>query len=136
MTIMSKQNSLSYNQTIAAATVTSENIIDLGSTLDGTFDKAWNGIPFLAQVTANIIGATGMNLVLQTSDTEAFTTPVTVATIPFNGVTAGSRAIYRELPYGVTKRYLRAQYTATGGTPTAGTVTAGFTTGNEEIPPA
>jgi hypothetical protein len=135
MTIMSKQNSLSFNQAITGASVVSENIIDLGPTMDGVFDKAWNGISFLAQVTAPITGATALSVVLQGSDAESFSAPVTIATLPFSGVTAGSRAALRELPYGVRRRYLRATYTATG-TPTAGTVTAGFTTGNEETPPS
>ena len=134
MTIMSKQNSLSYNQALNSASVTSENVIDLGPTMDGVFDKAWNGISFLAQVTSDITGASTLSVEIQTDDDEAFSAPVSVATLPFDGVAAGSRAALRVLPYGVRKRYLRVIYAA-NGMPTSGTVTAGFTTGNEEIPP-
>ena len=129
MTIMSKQLMLSHNQSIANTTTNSENVIDLGPTMDGTFDKAWNGIPFLAQVTKDIVGATTLQIKLQISDTGT-SGWTDVGLFNFDGVAAGSRASLRCLPYGVNKRYLRANYIADNATD--GAVTAGFTTGNEE----
>jgi hypothetical protein len=134
--LLSVQNLLSDLQDIsagAASSTTSTNVIDLGGDIPG-LDRAWGGLSFLAQITAAVPGATALNLVLQTADNEAFSSPTTVATIPFSGVAAGDRAIIRQLPYGIKQRYLRAQYVATGTVTAGGKVTCGFTFGNDEFP--
>ena len=135
--ILSNQNSLSLNQAITGASVASDYIIDLGDRHDGAFDFAWNKIPFISQVTADIPGATALSVTLQCSDTVtggALVSPAQIGTYSFDGVTAGSRARIHSLPYGALKRYLACSYTANGTVTAGGTVTTGFTTGNEENP--
>jgi hypothetical protein len=142
--ILDDQNIFSNRQQLLAS-APSTNIIDLGAT--GTVLGAASPlvrdiskgvkIPLLVQVTESFAGATSLDVALESSDDPAFASDVVTLgsqTIPGDQLTAGARWGYTTFPYGTVGRYLRLNYTVTGGA-TAGRVTAGVTMGNDETYP-
>ena len=106
-------------------TAVSTNVIDLGADRDlgvtSNLDLiALVGTAFLAA------GAATLQMVLQTDDNLAFSSPVTLVdtgAIPKATLVAGYDALKLRLPQ-VTERYLRVSYTVATGPMTAGTLTA------------
>ena len=121
------QNLFSNQQTLA--TGPSENVIDVNRQYEARQRDVGPGYPIevLCVIAKTVVGATGLSVDLQTSDTEDFSNPVTLQTAYLNGadqLTGGTHVPLSTLPTGC-KRYLRLNYTVTGS-PTAGSVTAGL----------
>jgi hypothetical protein len=85
-------------------------------------------VPLLVQVVEAFNTLTSLNIVLQGSVDEAFTSPVTIATE--NKVLAdlvvGAQFNIDFLPRGTKYRYLRMYYDVVGTNPTLGKITAGI----------
>lgn len=140
--ILDKQAILSDNQAITASAA-SENTIDFGFPGTPVYanqikPNAGCGakVPLLIQITEDFVGATSLDVELQTSNDVAFTTPTTLYKHSFAAadLVAGARAPLPVFPYGTTQQYLRAYYTV-GGTATAGRITVGVSGGNDETEP-
>lgn len=142
--IFDMQNLFSDGQALdgAAGTTVSTNIIDRGPQgtpqhATGIF-KADLGkgvkVPLRAQITDTVLGGTAIELQVQVSVDEAFTSPIIVArsgAIPVAQLVAGYVFSVDHFPVGTNERYIRLAYVRTG-TQTAGEVTAGITLGNDE----
>ena len=118
---LDKENIFSLEQAVTATAV-STNIVDLGKGDTGNSDR-----PHLTVTATTPYGGTGtMNVEVQTSDVEAFTGPVVVASypVPNDKLKAGGHIVGTSLPQGV-KRYVRLNY-AVSGTISAGKLTAGL----------
>jgi len=116
------QNLFSENQEVLATTV-SENIIDTGTTKDGS---KGNPVKIYGRVTVPYDSLTSFTLIIQASVDEAFTAPINLGYIILTGAdvdTAGNLLIDMYLPRKAA-RYLRLSYTL-AGSPTTGSVTAG-----------
>ncbi len=101
------------------ATANSTNTVYLGG------GDVAHGLFFVAQVEDAFAGLTKVNIALETSDAETFTSAETVLTLPDYPVadlTAGAILAKVCLPLGM-KKYARVKYTVTG-TGTAGTISA------------
>ncbi|WP_422096889.1 Bbp16 family capsid cement protein [Variovorax sp.] len=142
--ILDNQNLFSDDQAITA-TAASTNVIDLGPT--GTVPRSPSAltrdiskgtdIPLLVQVTEAFNNLTSLAVAVQTDSDSAFGSATTLytQTVVLADLTAGKRIALKTLPYGLTKRYVRLNYTVTGTAPTTGKVTAGITAGNDETLP-
>lgn len=131
--LMDQSTVLSDAQAITA-TAASTNILDMlpaGKMFDGTQLIRINGVncvPFLIQVVEDFAGLTNLAIAIQTSDDVSFATGVkthATFTVVLADLKAGFKVPYHSLPEGMKGRYLRLNYTVTGGPATAGKITAG-----------
>lgn len=116
-------NQFSSKQAITA-TAASTNVIDLGVSRD--IGKGFK-VPLLVQVNESFDALTSLTVTIQTDTDEAFGTAVnlTEQTIALADLVSGAQFGFQIVPTG-TQRYLRLNYTVTGGAPTTGTITAGI----------
>ncbi len=138
--LLDNENLFSDDQAVTVTAV-SEDIIDLGAT--GTVVGASGAlkrdigpgepINVLVQVTEDFVGLTNMQVELQKSTDEAFTSPVVVQSsqvIVLADLLAGKRFNIYWIPHDTDERYIRLRYVVTG-TATAGKVTAGVVLGHD-----
>lgn len=130
--IFDRQTLFSWNQAVTADGASS-NVIDLGPI--GILRDIGKGccIPIRIQVTEAFAGNTSLKVQVQVSDTENFSSPVTVAespAIPVASLKAGYAFNLEYVPRYADKRYMRLYYDV-DGTPSAGKVSAGITMGNQ-----
>lgn len=106
----------------------STNIVKLASNQYKMTEIAFgNPIPLLVQLVEDIAGATSLKVAFQTSATEDFADPVTLAEATENDaekLVAGYKFALNYIPKG-NLGYTRLFYTV-GGTATAGAITAGI----------
>lgn len=105
----------------------STNIVKMASTNHGMTEVAFGEpIPLLIQVVETFAGATSVKVAVQTSATEDFASPETLAeaTAPVADLKAGFKFPIPFVPKG-NKGYMRLNYTVIG-TGTAGKITAGI----------
>lgn len=123
-------------------TTVSTNVIDTGATdVPIGAAAAWAydlgkgpAIPLRVQMTTAAAGGTSLQVIVQTSVDEAFSSPIVVlssAAIAVASLVAGYVFVLDQIPRGVTARYIRLAYTRVG-TLTAGNVTAGVVASNDE----
>jgi len=123
--IIDSQLELSNKQSLAGSgTIVSTNVVDTGSVGDvGIGDT----LRLYVQIDQNLAGATALQVVLQTDDNEAFSTPTVIyasGTFAAAAVIAGAELVDIEIPRGA-ERYLRVGYVLTG-TASAGQASAHF----------
>lgn len=123
--ILDKQALFSNEQAITGDAA-STNIIDTGATADvGRGGK----LRVAGVVTAAFNTLTSLNIKLQTSVDEAFTSPIDLwtvnKTLAGSGLAAGVDLKLPEVPQGA-KRYLRLYYDVVGTDPTTGKILAGI----------
>lgn len=125
------------------ADAASTNIIDLGAT--GTVYGAAAAIirdvglgeqvPLAIRVVETFNNLTSMQILVQTDDNTAFSTPVTVFQSPvyvLADLAIGAKLLLPDwLPAGTKERYVRLFYDITGTTPTLGKITAGIVEANQ-----
>lgn len=140
--IWDMQSLFSWDQAITVTAV-STNVIDLGATgtpVGGTValkrDLGAGGpVPLRMQVTEAFATLTSLNVILQTSDDEAFGSGVVVVAqtgaIAAADLTVGKVLAPQYVPQGANKRYLRLSYTVAGTAATAGKISAGLVTGHQ-----
>lgn len=118
--LIDKENVFSDNQAITADAV-STNVIDLGK--DGL--APGNPLSVIAQVTEAFNTLTSLNITVQSSVDEAFTSPISHQTVNIllASLTLGKRVDLGSLLDG-TKRFVRLNYDVAGSNPSAGKVTA------------
>lgn len=129
--IMDQQNLFSDAQAITV-TANSSNVIDTLPS-GGPNTKAGIGdgqdITLFAQIGTTFTGGTSMAISLVSADDAALTTNLIThyasAAIATASLTAKSRPVALDLPYGKYRRYVGLVYTVVG-TMTTGTVTAGL----------
>jgi len=118
-----KQNIMSAAQAITA-TAASTDVIDLGL---GDIGKSQDQAPYLyVKVGAAFNTLTSLNIKLQTSVDEAFSSPIDTdiaKEVVLASLTINSEQIRARLPIGC-KRYIRMYYTVTGSNPSTGTISA------------
>ena len=121
--IIDKQTLFSDEQAITADAA-STNVYDTGSTADV---GPGNPIQVFAQIMEAFNNLTSLDIKLQTSTDEAFSSPITLQTVSMllAALTAGAKVSLSTLPEGC-KRYLRLYYDVTGTDPTTGKITAGL----------
>lgn len=124
------ENQFSDNQAITQEAA-STNIVQLAS---GQLKEAAYGtpIPLRIQVTQDFEGLTSLEIKIETSSDEAFTSPTVLATtgaIPVADLKAGYAAPINFIPKG-NLGFLRLYYDVTG-VATAGKITAGIVAANE-----
>jgi hypothetical protein len=124
MPILDRQNMFGIDQSITTSAY-STDLIDLGSLRDV---GAGEQVQVLIQTTEafTAAGAATLTVTLETSSTEAFSVPVTLAStgaIPVASLTLGSKASITTVP-GKVLRYLRLAYTVATGPMTAGKITS------------
>jgi hypothetical protein len=140
--IFDSTNLFSDSQAITASAV-SDNVIDLGVTqtpkhaANAITRDIGKGTPIelRVQVTEDFATLTSLVASIQTSDDEAFTSPVTVLSspaVPAADLAAGYVFPLTMVPRGTMKRYVRMNYTVAGSDATAGAVLAGFTFANDQ----
>lgn len=127
------------NAQAVTATVASTNLIDLGATGTSYGHAAAllrdNGIgarvPLLAQIVEAFNNLTSIDIALEGSIDEAFTSPVVIEnqTILLAAAVLGRQLKLDFLPRGTIYRYLRMKYTVAGSAPTTGKITAGIVAG-------
>lgn len=121
--IIDSQLELSNKQSLAGSgTIVSTNVIDTGSVGDVGIGET---LRLYVQIDQALAGATAVQIVLQTDDNEAFSSPVAIYTsqsFAAAAVVAGAELVDVEIPRGA-ERYLRVGYVLTG-TATAGQATA------------
>lgn len=143
--IFDAQNLFSDNQAITgvAGTTVSTNVIDrkaLGIPQHATVaykNDLGKGtkVPLRVQMTGTAAGGTSIQLAVQVSTDEAFTSPITVATtaaIPLASLVAGYVFPIDQIPLKANERYIRLAYITLGTFTAGGTITAGVTMGNDE----
>ena len=122
-----------------AGTTNSTSSIDLESASVKTSSDALYGVTsnvgvghevgLLAQIDADTAGAGTVTFRLQESaDDSTFTDVLTSVAFTVAQLVAGARVLPHVLPHGITKRYIRINWTRSG-TLSAGTITAGITNG-------
>lgn len=123
-------NQLSDDQAVTATAV-STNVIDLG--VAGRDVGKGSAVPLRVQVSETFNNLTSLQVSVQTSVDEAFSSPInlTEQTKLLADLTVGDVFDFKVLPTG-NERYIRLNYTVTGTAPTTGKVTAGVTMGNAE----
>lgn len=118
-----KQLVMSSAQAITA-TAASTSVIDLGL---GDIGKSQDQAPWLfVRTIAAFNTLDSLNIKLQTSVDEAFTSPIDLpiqATVLLAALTANTEQIKARLPIGC-KRYIRMYYTVAGSNPSTGTIDA------------
>lgn len=120
----------SDGQKIAAAAA-STNVVKLASTEHKLTEVSFGTqLPLLIQVVEAFVNATKVQVDVQTSADEAFTTPVTLASSTLNAadLVEGSKFPINYIPKG-NLGYMRLYYTPTADTNktiTAGAITAGI----------
>jgi hypothetical protein len=87
-----------------------------------------NKIPLLVQVVEAFNTLTSLEIQVQVSVDEAFTSPIVVhsQTLLLAALTVGAQMNVDFLPRGTNQRYLRLYYNVTGTDPTLGKITAGI----------
>ncbi|OJF92067.1 hypothetical protein AX761_21750 [Rhizobium sp. 58] len=137
--IFDLQTLLSNAQAVTADAA-STNVLDLGATgtvygaaaaLGRNIGKG-KKIPLLIQVVEAFNTLTSLEVKVQVSVDEAFTSPIQVATtgvIALADLTAGKIFNIDAVPRDADKRYFRLFYDITGTAPTLGKITAGVTMG-------
>ena len=134
--IMDATLQLSNAQPVTADTA-STNTIDLGATgsaygaaapLTRDIGKGL-GVPLLVTVTETFNNLTSMNILIQTDDNVAFTSPTTVFRSPeylLADLVMGKKYLLPDsFPVDTNERYVRLFYDITGTAPTTGKITAG-----------
>lgn len=132
--IFDRQSLLSDAQAVTA-NAASTNVIDLGPIATGYKRRVGLGhkVPLAIQVVEAFNTLTSLEIIVQGSDTEAFSAPVNLATtgaIPVASLKAGYRASIDVIPRNQEQRYLRLSYVVVGTAPTTGKVTAGIVLGD------
>jgi len=122
------QETLMSNKQAITVNAVSTNVIDLGASTDLGPGRP---IPLLIQLTADASGtAPTLQVDVQVSADEAFTSPKNVISMTFTGGSAGDKAALQFVPDGVDARYMRLNYTV-GGTTPAYEVVAGLSMGRD-----
>ena len=127
--IFDKENLFSDQQAVTE-TANSTNVVDLG-VKDRDIGRG-TPIHLLVQVTEDFATLTSLDIIVQTSDAEAFgssTDVVTVSAVPVADLVAGYQLPIQYVPRGVDGRYVRLRYVVNGSNATAGKITAGTTLG-------
>lgn len=132
--IFDRQSLLSDAQAVTA-NAASTNVIDLGPIATGYKRRVGLGkkIPLAIQVVEDFNTLTSLEIKVQGSDTENFSSAVDLATtgaIPVADLKAGYRASIDVIPRNQEQRYIRLSYVVDGTAPTAGKVTAGVVLGD------
>lgn len=138
--ILSKQQEFSDNQAIVATAV-SQNYIDLGETgaphrgnqLVRDIGKG-SDVPLTVVVTEDFNNLTSLQVEVQVSSDEAFSSPKTAQVsipVPIAELKAGDRIPIDHFQTGVDQRYLRLNYVVAGTAPTTGKISAGVSMGNQ-----
>lgn len=133
MTLIDSQNQFSDNQAITADAASTYNV-DLAK---GPLKEVSYGtpIPLRIQVTESFVGATSVEIKVQTDDNDSFSSPTTLATtgaIANDTLKAGYVAPIIFVPRG-NERYMRLYYDVTvadGGSISAGKITAAVVAAN------
>lgn len=126
--ILDEQALFSKEQAITASAA-STNVIKV----NGDIGKG-EPVEILAQVVAAFATCTSVKVGVQTSTTENFSTPITLAetgAIAVADLVAGYVFPLKFLPKGI-KKYLRLYYTVAGSNATTGKITAGIVDGSNE----
>lgn len=128
--ILDKDNLFSNAQAITASVI-STNVIDLGSPNVGR----GTDLDITAHVVEAFNNLTSLQLVLQSDDNEAFSSPRSVltgeaTTLAGGGLAAGGSLSMGRVPP-VAERYVRLSYVVVGTAPTTGKVTAGLIAGRK-----
>ena len=126
--ILDEQGLFSDNQKITA-TAASENILDLGKR-EVAFGTP---VEIFIQVTEDFNNLTSLEIAVQTSTDEDFTSAVdlTKQTLLLADLKKGVVSSVKFLPKG-DLGYMRLKYTVTGTSPTTGAILAGITDGAQE----
>ncbi len=134
-------NQLFSDAQAITATAVSTNYIDLGeaktvygaNTAVSRDQGKGNKVPMLAQVVADFDALTSLTIDIEQDDDSAFGSAEVIQsqTILLADLVAGKQISLDTLPRGLTKRYVRLNYTVTGSAPTVGAITAGITMGNQ-----
>lgn len=135
------QNLTFSDRQLVTSTTSSTNTIDLGVPgtvygADSSLDRDLGPgipIPLLVQVVEDFVGPTNIDIQVQVSDDESFTTSNVVLSqlVLVADLIAGKQVNFQYVPHGVDKRYLRINYILTGGAASTGAFTAGITMGNQ-----
>jgi hypothetical protein len=140
--IWDMQSLFSWDQAITVDAA-STNVIDLGavgtpisSTVPLKRDLGAGGpVPLRIQVTQAFATLTSLNVILQTSDDEAFGSGVVVVAqtgaVAAADLKVGKVLSPQYVPQGANKRYLRLYYDVTGSDATTGKISAGLVTGHQ-----
>ena len=113
-----------------AATV-STNVLDLTPLATGNLGRNLSvGEDLFLQVNVGSVTGTSptTSIAIQTDNTEAFSTPVVLATLPTTSLAATGNVILARLPVGLYEAYLRLSITQ-GGTSPVGTYKAALVRG-------
>ncbi len=126
--ILDEQGLFSNNQAITANSA-SQNILDLGKR-EVSFGTP---VELFIQVTETFDKLTALDIAIQTSADEAFTTPVKLAEhkVALADLTKGSVIPLKFLPKG-NLGFVRLYYTVTGTAPSTGKIIAGIADGVQE----
>ena len=126
--ILDEQNLFSDNQVITKSTA-SENIINFGKR-EIAFGTP---IDLFIQVTENFNNLTSLTVSVQTSEDEAFSSPVELVeqTILVADLKKGAVSNLKFLPKG-NLGYMRLYYEVTGSAPSTGAILAGIAGGIQE----
>ncbi|MBQ9244880.1 hypothetical protein IJ182_01280 [bacterium] len=126
--ILDEQGLFSNKQAITASAA-STNVLDFGKR-EIAFGTP---VDVFIQISDDFNNLTNLNIKVQTSDKETFTTSVTLIeqTIPLSDLKKGAVSTIKFIPKG-NLGYMRLYYTVTGTAPTKGSVTAGIADGNQE----
>lgn len=114
----------------------STNIIDLGAPGVTAYNQAQlvrnlgkgKHIPLLIQVVEDFDALTSLEIIVQGSVDEAFTSPVAVMseTVPLGELVVGRISRIDKVPREFKFRYMRIFYNVNGANPTVGQITAGI----------
>ena len=126
--ILDEQGLFSNKQTITATAV-STNVLDLGKR-EVSFGTP---VEIFIQVSADFNNLTSLNIKVQTSQTENFSSTVDLIdqTILLANLKKGNVSTIKFLPKG-NLGYMRLVYTVTGTNPTTGSIIAGLVDGAQE----
>lgn len=131
------------DQQAITADAGSTNVVDLGA--PGTVYGAaaalvrdigiGTDIPIVVTVTQSFNNLTSMQILVQTDDNAAFSSPTTIAssaTFTLAQLATGAKYLTpTRIPVGTNERFVRLFYDITGTAPTTGKITAGVTMGNQ-----
>ena len=126
--ILDEQNLFSDNQVITKSTA-SNNVINFGKR-EIAFGTP---VDLFIQVTETFNNLTSLTISVQTSEDEAFSTPIDLIeqTIPVEELTKGDVSNLKFLPKG-NLGYMRLNYIVVGTAPTTGAILAGIVDGAQE----